>query len=339
MTPLACCTEVGTDLRGLNDPQATAFDHRRTAHPDVRVLGGDDHVADAEHRRVAGEAVPGVDADQRYQAAEPGEVQERPTVEQADTGGIGVARAPTSTLGEEHDRQTHRFGQVEQAVLLAMVLLTLGTRQDRVVVRDRDHLRRVTFEQITVDGADAPDHAVSGGALDELVEASPPPLSCDHQRSVLDERTLVDQVGDVLARRAPTDRAAAFDRLRASRVETDRMARLNLRQIGSNRRWIGRRGSRRGFAYDHTRCHDEQRRPGRHRRAHDDQHLGNGAVARRLDGVMHLHRLDQHQLLAGHDGLAGRHVDGDDRALHRSVDTCVPHSSDGSWRDGIRLVL
>ena len=34
-----------------------------------------------------------------------------------------------------------------------------------------------------------------------------------------------------------------------------------------------------------------------------------------------------------------RYVDRDDRALHRSVDPHLPHASDGSWRDGIRLLL
>jgi hypothetical protein len=45
------------DLGGLEHAEPAAFDHRRAAHADVRVLGGDHDVAAAEDRRVAGEAV------------------------------------------------------------------------------------------------------------------------------------------------------------------------------------------------------------------------------------------------------------------------------------------
>ena len=45
--------------------EPAAFDHRGAAHADVRTFGRDDHVAAAEERGVAGEAVAGGDADER----------------------------------------------------------------------------------------------------------------------------------------------------------------------------------------------------------------------------------------------------------------------------------
>ena len=56
--------------------------------------------------------------------------------------------------------------------------------------------------------ADAADHAVGRRALDQLVDATAAALRGDDDRAVLDERALVDEVGDVLAGRAPADLAA-----------------------------------------------------------------------------------------------------------------------------------
>ena len=55
-----------SDRRRFVNAEPSAFDHRRSAHADVRVLGGDHDVAAAEQRGVAGEAVAGVDADERH---------------------------------------------------------------------------------------------------------------------------------------------------------------------------------------------------------------------------------------------------------------------------------
>jgi len=84
--------------------EAAALDHRRAAHADARVLGGDHHVAAAEQCGVAGEAVARGDADQRHEAAELGEQRERAAVEARDDRHVDVARASTATLGEQHHR-------------------------------------------------------------------------------------------------------------------------------------------------------------------------------------------------------------------------------------------
>ena len=55
-TPLRDLDVDRADLVGREHAEPAALDHRRAAHADVRVLGGDDDVAGAEQRGVAGEA-------------------------------------------------------------------------------------------------------------------------------------------------------------------------------------------------------------------------------------------------------------------------------------------
>ena len=57
----------GPDILRVEHAQPAAFDHRRPAHADGGILGRDDHIAAAQQRRIAGEAVAGIDADQRHQ--------------------------------------------------------------------------------------------------------------------------------------------------------------------------------------------------------------------------------------------------------------------------------
>src|SRR2546423_1493620 len=56
----------GPDLVGLVHPEATALDHGRPPHADVGVGGGNHHIATTEDGGVAGEAVAGVDPDERH---------------------------------------------------------------------------------------------------------------------------------------------------------------------------------------------------------------------------------------------------------------------------------
>ena len=102
--------------------------------PMLESAGGDDDVAAAEDRRVAGEAPPAGDAHQRLEAREPAEVVERQAVQAGDAGAVRVARATASAFGEEDDRQPVVLGHLEEAVLLAVVVQARGARQHRVVV-------------------------------------------------------------------------------------------------------------------------------------------------------------------------------------------------------------
>ena len=80
-TPFGTCTAIGPTSSGRNTPSPPPSIIAGPAHADVRVRRGDDHVAAAEERGVAGEAAPRVDADERHQSRQLGEVAERQAVE------------------------------------------------------------------------------------------------------------------------------------------------------------------------------------------------------------------------------------------------------------------
>ena len=168
------------DLARLVHAQAAALDHRRAAHADARVLARDHHVAAAEQRGVAGEAVARGDADERHEAAEPREQREGAAVQPGDDRHVDVARAPAAALGEQHDRQPAPLGDLEQPVLLGVVAHPLRAGEHRVVVGHR-HARAA------VDLADARDEPVGGRARDQLLARAPALLRGEQQRPVLDE--------------------------------------------------------------------------------------------------------------------------------------------------------
>ncbi len=93
------------DLARVEHAEPAALDHRRAAHADARVLGGDHDVAAAEQRGVAGEAVARRDPDQRDEPAEPREQVEGAAVEPGDDRPVDVAGPAAAALGEQHDRQ------------------------------------------------------------------------------------------------------------------------------------------------------------------------------------------------------------------------------------------
>ncbi len=205
------------DLLGLVDAEAAALDHRRPAHPDARVLGGDDHVAAAEQGGVAGEAVAGGDPDERDQAAQLGEQVEGHAVEAGHVRPVHVARPPATALREQHHRQPPALGHLEQPVLLEVVAHALGAGENGVVV-GHDH------RLVAVDVADAGDEAVRRRALDELLLGAPAFLGREDQRPVLDERVGVDEVGEVLAGGAPALVVALGHRVGAVLVEAEGVA-------------------------------------------------------------------------------------------------------------------
>ena len=183
--------------------------------PMFESCGGDDDVAAAEDRGVAGEAVAGVDADERDQAGQLGEPEEGEAVEAGRPGAVGVAGPAAAAFGEEHDRQPQPLGELEQAVLLAVVLQCPACRRarcSRTTWRCSGPLR--PSNSVAVDRADAADQAVGGRVGDQVVEVAAAALGGDDERAVLDERAVVDEVGDVLARRAPAAARGAGRRRR-----------------------------------------------------------------------------------------------------------------------------
>lgn len=81
-------------FRRMIDAEAAAFDHRRSAHADRRILGGNDDVTAAEHRGVAREAIAGDHADHRHESGQTRELHKGRPVEAGHAKPIGVARRP-----------------------------------------------------------------------------------------------------------------------------------------------------------------------------------------------------------------------------------------------------
>lgn len=153
----------------------------------------------------------------------------------------------------------------------------------------------------------------------------------DDDRAVFDERAIVHQVGDVLTSGATTNSATLPDCRWPSRVEPDRVAGDHLCQVGTNVRRVFRRLGGRSGDGDLAGGEAGDDRVLHHGRAHGHDQRFDRPIGRRLDGVVHLHRLDQHHLLARPHLLADHHVDRDDRALHRCRDVHrFPHARDGS---------
>src|SRR5207302_397309 len=102
------------DLLRAEDAEAAALDHGGSAHADVRVGGGDDHVAAAQDGGVAREAAAGVDSHHGHQAAEPSEPVPGEDAHAAAAthplrgaaracgGPAAAARTATAALGEDH---------------------------------------------------------------------------------------------------------------------------------------------------------------------------------------------------------------------------------------------
>jgi len=86
-------------------------------------------------------------------------------------------------------------------------------------------------EAIAVDTADAADQSVARRRGDQVVDGTSPTLGGDHEWAVLDERTVVDEVGEVLAGGAPTPLASARDRIGSTGVEADRVTFEHLTEI------------------------------------------------------------------------------------------------------------
>src|SRR5271165_4376762 len=89
-----------SDLLRPEDAQSPALNHGRTAHADVRVLGGDDHVAASHQRRVARKTIARDDAHQRNLAAELGEIDEAGSIETTYGNGVGIAGPAAAAFGK-----------------------------------------------------------------------------------------------------------------------------------------------------------------------------------------------------------------------------------------------
>ncbi len=190
----------------------------------------------------------------------------------------------------------------------------------------------LVVEQITVDRADAGDDPVGRGPLAQCLHVVALVLECDDQWPVLVERSRIHELGDVLADHAIAASASFGHSLGSVLVQVVGVAFAGLLQVLANVVEIELL-HRFGVARVHLGFLDEHDRE----TLADDvaPHHGDGADAAvpiGCDDVLHLHRLDDGQLLAPSYLLIDLHIEGDDSALDRRAQS---HRAVGSGGPGV----
>ena len=315
----------GTDVLGSELAQAAAGDHGGSAHADVGVLGGDDHVAAAEQCGVSGEASARGDAYQRNGAGQASEQIKRHRVETRHHGGVGIAGPSPATLGEQHHRQPLALGQLEEPVLFPVVLVALRAGEHRVVVRHHHHACPLRPNPVDADRCDAADQAVRRGVGDQVVLAAASTLGGNHQRAVLDERPVVDEVLDVFPGGSPTPAVNLPHRVGPPRIQPGAVPRQHPIEVVPDEGEVHVRRR-------HLRFVDRSDEPKLHHvgaggdlGAHIDRHRHHHGGGRSHQVVVHLHRLDDRKHHALCHPVAGsdphlQHPALDRRGDHRTVD-------------------
>ena len=199
------------DLLGLENTQATAFDHGGTAHADVAVTRGNDHVAATQQRRIARKATPGHHTHHRHTAIEARKRGKSRQVQAGHDGHIDITGAPTAAFGKQHHRQIVLQGDAQHAVGLLVVAHALRARQHGEVV-GHDH------DTLAIHATDARDHAVGRCVAHQVVGCAAAALRRHSQSTVFDKRAGVTQIGDVFAGGAQAQSVAFGHRLGAQRV-------------------------------------------------------------------------------------------------------------------------
>ena len=304
----------GANVLGGEHAEPAAFDHRRTAHADVRTLGRDDYVATTEERGVSGKAAPGCYPHHRHEPTELGEAREGCRGAAAATT-IGVTGPPATAFREQDHRHPPAFGNADHAVRFAVVLLPLRARKHGVVIRHDGAARLRVAEQLAVDAAHAGDHAIRRAPFDEILLGPSLTLRRQDERAVLHERAVVHEVEHVFACCALSRAPPPLDRfgpclvlgprpppqhkgkVRANVVEVERLLRLHVR--------TGCRG-----------LFDEQQRVTLvDRVAHGHANPPHDASSNRSYLVLHLHGFHDHEGLPCPNRVAFGHRDRDDRPL------------------------
>ena len=153
-------------------------------------------------------------------------------------------------------------------------------------------------------------------------ERAAPALRGHDERRVLDEAAGVDEIGDVLARGSLPGGAPAGDGVGAAVVEPDVVPLDHLGEIGAHVVEIDRGVDRDGLAAvaPSPASTSTSGSPGItvSPTAIGERRDDAGPLGR--DDVLHLHRLEHHELLADAHGVALGHVDRHDRSLHRRHD-------------------
>lgn len=311
---------VGADVVGRDGTEAARFDHRRTAHTDVRSFERDDDVATAEQGGVPGEAEAARDADEGDERAQRGEVVERRGVETGDERSVRVARSTASALGEDDHRQPPSSSDVEQPVLLRVPDDALGSGENGVVVGER-------HDTSTVDGADATDKPIGGRPLDELLVAAPRPLCGDHERPVLDEGAGIEKRLEIFTCGSSSCVLAPGHGIRACRVERAFVA---VEHAGQVRPLLDvLRALHLHIRLDGGVDRHERLTRG-HALADGDKDVGDAPRHLGNDLVLHLHRFEDDDGAPRRNQVADRHLDRHDSPLQGRRRQDHPHEPDGT---------
>ena len=155
---------------------------------------------------------------------------------------IGVAGAAAAALGIEHERHPPLLDQAEHAVDLLVVHVALGASQHGVVVCDHHAAGRFGTELRGIHRGSPRDQTVGRSIPDQVLQLAAPPLRRDRERAVLNERTLIDELGNVFAGRALVGVAPPLNRIRAVLVKRVRMSCDHFRKIATKNASIGMGG-------------------------------------------------------------------------------------------------
>ena len=209
--------------------------------------------------------------------------------------------------------------RLDHAVGFLVAAAALGAGPDRFVVGDDRRAGHVILEQVRVDRADPADQAVGRRDHPQFFPRPLAPLRCDTERHVLVPGPALDELGDVLARGPLALGVALRDRAGPVVIE-QRLVQVDVvLQVGSDvieinvtraavdgRTNVGRLDEHERMALPD----DVADRDGD--LLHDSADIG-------LEHVLHLHRVHDDHVLAGHDAVAFANEDLDDRALDRSA--------------------
>jgi hypothetical protein len=240
ITPLPCCTGDGPICSGLNTPRPPPFDHGRAAHADVAAPRGNDDVAAAQQRRIPAKQRPATIPTTGTWPLSRAKLAKVATCRPATMGmSTSPGRPPppsaNSTTG------SCSAGPAQHAVGLLVVAHALRAGQHRGVVGHGTAVRDAG-EETTIDAADAGDHAVGRGVLDQVFLRRR--RLCRHrQGAVFDKAAGVAQIGQILARAAQAQGMALGHSLGAAGILCESLAVHQAQQIGAWRTaWDARFG-------------------------------------------------------------------------------------------------
>ena len=318
MTPLATCTSNGPISVGSYVPRPPPS---IIAGPPIAMFVPATPMTTSQQPRIAAfpaKQYPDAMPIERDQPAEPCEASGTRGMSRPETAEpVGVTRTPSTSFGEEDDGQPPTFGQLEQAVLLLVAQEALRTGEHGVVVRHRHH-------GTTVHRADAADEPVGRRPLDELLERAAPALRGDDERPVLHERSLVDaDRRRSPARSADPRRDAERPRRCADRHECARGGRDTAARSARAAAASAAAASSSAPTVADRACggsERQQRLPLPDCRSDRHHHLLHDTAALGGDDVLHLHRLEDCDLLSWSHDITGAYVDRDDRPLYRGRD-------------------